>query len=148
MDGAGTVVETAKDGIKYTSDTISGKRIKADQDELVSTLKSHIDSIQTPRAVKPHTYHVAMATKLYDSMQAWQPSSFTISSETFNELEKLNADDLLAIYKVFGIRKNTAFAVIDQGRGDLIMWLKNELEDSWFGDFSRMGKIWAKTKKW
>lgn len=130
---------------------LTGNTVREQSKENLEAIKKDIESLKPTNLSRTQPYYRDMAESLYRSMQSWQPRDFTLSESIYKELAGLTKDDLLQIVKDFGVRKNVAFSVVDQGSGDLIWWFKRELEDPMFFGFkwrTEMQKIFEKTGLW
>lgn len=147
----GTFTGTAE-GVESAIGAVTGASQKADSEANLNALQTNVNSAYVNKANlhKALSYYSSMSETLYTSMEHWQPASFTLPESIYTELSKLNKDELVQIYKDFGLRDNHVF-LINQGRGDLIWWFKQELSDPWFFGFNyrtEMQKIWSKTGLW
>lgn len=94
---------------------------------------------------KSATYYQDLADDLYSEMQSW----FNVDEEKLLDICKpLTKDELLAVYKAFGVKDNKVLGVA-QSTGTLIDFFKKCLSDGLTGnDKTNMKAIWKKTGLW
>ena len=135
------------------------KKIKNSVVGIFSTYKP--DKVGTVVGVKVNTSNLTkspeayqnIANILYENMQYTQFFDMDNFDKIWVEIKDLNPDELKAVYKAFGIRKNFNWGV-EMLEGNLVEWFKKEISNHWYSNkwfgngYDKLKQLFAPTGLW
>lgn len=95
---------------------------------------------------RPRAFYQSVADDIWTECKA---NYYVDTDKMFELVEPLNADELKAVAKYFGVRETTFLGVLTLGSYDIVKAMKAALSDGFLAqNETRMRQIWSKTGLW
>lgn len=139
--------KAGKDAVSAELDTNHASPFQSQTTSEIKKMEKYVAGItyRSSNLKKPAATYVSIANQCWKELSAdWYVSD----RKLFDLLDPLNADELKAVAKAFGVKESTALG-ITSGTYTIFTAFDEVLEDGYvFKDLAKMHLIWKKTGLW